>query len=414
MTPDQFVRYGGVATEAEAAGALQVSVGRPKSRAERFEDETSVARSSGEPLDLQRGVIVEATLRATPCGVRPRAGFLIEETEGTGVAALLEVSNPWRRRTMIGRLDYRALPKADTEKTLTDKTLVTWCRPADLKQQAGAPLAIEGEEDVFDAIVLGERREATWMAGSDYFRRSQRDQSDRPRETTTDAYVQVALVYEGNQVTLYRNGKRVDSHRIDEPAAFTETPIVLFGKRYQGARDCFRGVMEEARLYDQALTAEQIQALEPGADSGPKPLGWWDFEGKALKDRIGNFPTGELAGNARLADGALHLAADGDFAIVKSEVAMASFSPIDVVREGEAMVRGIDPDKAVSLRLWIRKGMFEFYIDDRLARVGLYDQDEATGRIGFVVQNGAMTVSDLEVWKMNFDDAAQQRPVPQS
>lgn len=94
---------------------------------------------------------------------------------------------------------------------------------------------------------------------------------------------------------------------------------------------------------------------------------------------------------------------DLDFRDLLESGSSASFNPIDVVRQGEATVRGIGRDEEVTLRLWIRQGMFEFYVDDRLARVGIYDPAAATGRIGFVVQNAELTVRALRVWQMNFE-----------
>lgn len=57
----------------------------------------------------------------------------------------------------------------------TDKTLVAWVLPANLTQQGGSTLTIQCG-DQFDAIVLGEIARGKWMAGSDYLRRTERDQ----------------------------------------------------------------------------------------------------------------------------------------------------------------------------------------------------------------------------------------------
>ena len=89
----------------------------------------------------------------------------------------------------------------------------------------------------------------------------------------------------------------------------------------------------------------------------------------------------------------------------------ASFTPIDEIGEGSASVRGIDPNVPATLRLWIRKGMFEFYVDDRLAQTGIYNRNKATGQIGFVAQNCSAQISDLAIWKMNFDDPEERRRV---
>ena len=62
---------------------------------------------------------------------------------------------------------------------LSDKTLVAWVSPADLDQQGAGVLTVEGaggQAGQFDSLVLGEAAPRRWMAGSDNFRRTQRDQ----------------------------------------------------------------------------------------------------------------------------------------------------------------------------------------------------------------------------------------------
>ncbi|KKK48623.1 hypothetical protein LCGC14_3143260, partial [marine sediment metagenome] len=272
-----------------------------------FGDGFSIARSA-TPLDLDQGVILECKLTASlPARVRPRVGFVIEEAEGTGMAGMLEVGQPWRRRSWVGRFDYGPLLQSASQDALGDKTLVCWCRVADLDQRAGAPMAIE-EDGAFDAIVFAECQAKTWMAGSDFFRRTPNDQADWRREEAVDQLVQIAVTYAGRQITIYRNGETVASYEIDEPASFSTAPCVVFGKRMRNVRESFAGILEEARLYDCALSAEQLQSLSPSAISKPPPLGWWDFEGDEVIDRTGNFPTGKLLGGARLVDAAMHLA----------------------------------------------------------------------------------------------------------
>ena len=53
-------------------------------------------------------------------------------------------------------------------------------------------------------------------------------------------------------------------------------------------------------------------------------------------------------------------------------------------------------DDATSLgfHLWIRKNMFELYIDDLLFQTLL--TEEPTGAVGFVAQNGTATFEDLK------------------
>src|SRR5438270_1315324 len=111
-----------------------------------------------------------------------------------------------------------ALPaSALTFPKITDKTLVVWVAPADLTQRGGSVLTLDDQQSHFDAIVFGELAPARWMAGSDFYRRTKKDQTDDPTETAgPQAVVQVAVVYQGNHVTVYREGKVYARHEISQ------------------------------------------------------------------------------------------------------------------------------------------------------------------------------------------------------
>lgn len=198
-----------------------------------------------------------------------------------------------------------------------DKTFVAWVAPANLTQRGGSVLTIEKSGGTFDAIVLGERTPARWMAGSNGFARTQKDQAGVPAETADPkTLVQVAVVYRGKQVTLYRNGAKYADYAVESPEAFAGDSLVLMGLRHLGANPehrFFTGAIDDARIYGVALDAKQIAALAPNQPSDPKPLAWWDFEEGLAADRMGLFPTTTLFGDARIADGQLHLDKPGAY-----------------------------------------------------------------------------------------------------
>ncbi len=93
--------------------------------------------------------------------------------------------------------------------TLQDKTLVVWAAPANLTQRAGSALCLDDGQSHFDGIVFGEIAPRKWMAGSDGFSRTWKNQKDWPEETADDrTFVQMAIVYRGREATLYHNGQR--------------------------------------------------------------------------------------------------------------------------------------------------------------------------------------------------------------
>jgi sucrose-6-phosphate hydrolase SacC (GH32 family) len=194
---------------------------------------------------------------------------------------------------------------------ITDKTLVVWCTLDDLEQRGGSVLTLE-QDDRFDGLVLGEVAPRTWMAGSDNLARTPHDQSAVKRESASrNEFVQVAAVYQGATVTLYRNGQVLHQYTIDKPATFTSGSLILIGLRHKAARDWdnahFDGRVEEARLYDVPLSVEQLASLRPNVSSEVPPLGLWTFEDGSTRDAMGNFPEGKLFGGARIKDGVLLL-----------------------------------------------------------------------------------------------------------
>ena len=194
---------------------------------------------------------------------------------------------------------------------LQDKTLVAWVTPANVSQRGGSALTLIDPAEHFDAIVLGEVAEGRWMAGSDFFRRTHQEQANWPAESADPkALVQIAVSYRGNQVTLFRNGKEYAAYAVGQAQPFGDDAMVLLGLRYLGEMGeigYFAGAIEEARIYDTALGADQLAALAPNRVSDPKPLACWTFEEGRADDVMKRFPATRLEGNAHIADGRLVL-----------------------------------------------------------------------------------------------------------
>ncbi|HEX2746458.1 MAG TPA: GH32 C-terminal domain-containing protein [Verrucomicrobiales bacterium] len=194
---------------------------------------------------------------------------------------------------------------------LKEKTLVTWAAPANLTQRGGSALSLDDDHDHFDGIVFGELAPGKWMAGSDFFRRTEKNQVSFPPETAgPQTVVQIAIIYQGNDITVLRDGKPYSKHHVS--AALQEFPydsVVVMGKRHQrqgdGAR--FAGAIADARIYDHALTAEEIATLKPDKEDGPKPWAWWTFDDPSGRDRTGRYAYVKLSGGAKVENGKLLL-----------------------------------------------------------------------------------------------------------
>jgi len=214
----------------------------------------------------------------------------------------------------------------DSPLSFTDKTLVAWVTPTTLKQRGGGVLSLEYPRGTYDALVLGEVKPARWMAGSNGFARTQQDQQEYPAETTSyhdlawrrksldvDEMIQMALVYKGKQVTIYRDGKLYAQFNMTSaPVTFTRDTLILLGRRHVDAEDMclFCGTIDDARVYAQALDAKTISSLKPNVRTGPEPLAWWSFEDGRAEDHMNTFGGTVLVGRARVVDGKLRL--DGE------------------------------------------------------------------------------------------------------
>jgi hypothetical protein len=160
---------------------------------------------------------------------------------------------------------------------LREKTLEVWTTLATLDQRGGGVLSVQDREGrVFDAIVFGEREPKKWLAGSNFFQRT-RDLAG-PEETARPSdLVHVAIVYGADsRITVYRNGVPYGASYVPGSEGGLRTYAardghILFGLRHRGAGNgFFAGEIEEARLYDRALTAPEVAAsFRAGVDGVP-------------------------------------------------------------------------------------------------------------------------------------------------
>jgi sucrose-6-phosphate hydrolase SacC (GH32 family) len=200
--------------------------------------------------------------------------------------------------------------------SVADKALVVWASPANLTQRGGSALTLERPGGVFDAIVLGEIAVGKWMAGSNGFTRTEKDQKAPPEHADANTLVQIAIVYQGKQITIYQGGKKYADYSVKSSERFGDDCFVLMGLRHTDAMPegrYFVGAIDDARIYGQPLSAEQIAALRPNQPSEIKPLAWWDFADGRTNDRMGLFPATTLFGDARIAGGKLHLDRPGAY-----------------------------------------------------------------------------------------------------
>ena len=153
------------------------------------------------------------------------------------------------------------------------KTLEAWVQLTDLEQRGGGVLTVQGlEGELFDAIVFGEETPRHWIAGSNNFQRT-RFLDGGPEERALHEPVHLAIAHDADgTVRVYRDGVPYGApYRKGEPLEFEpQGSRVLFGLRHGRPTPDrrLRGVLHEARLYDRALTEEEVAA---SAASGAHP-----------------------------------------------------------------------------------------------------------------------------------------------
>ena len=148
---------------------------------------------------------------------------------------------------------------------LREKTLEAWVQLADLTQQGGGVIGVESLNGVqFDAIVFGEREPARWMAGSNFFLRTESFQGPAETEAAKQlTHIAIAWHADGT-IAAYRNGlpygKPYKSKGLFKFVAGESH--VVFGLRHSpaGSNKLLKGSIDRARLYDRALSSEEVAA----------------------------------------------------------------------------------------------------------------------------------------------------------
>ena len=144
------------------------------------------------------------------------------------------------------------------------KTLEAWVTPTTLDQRGGGVISIESTDvHGFDSIVFAEKEPRHWYPGSNYGVRSQ-NVGGAAENAKPGELIHMAIVYGAdNSIAVYRNGAPYGhSYSKAELKKFEAGKSrVLLGLRHKGAGSgFFSGEIEEARLYDHALTAEEVAA----------------------------------------------------------------------------------------------------------------------------------------------------------
>ncbi len=164
-------------------------------------------------------------------------------------------------------LDRAYLQSSALPIELKAKSLEVWCQVHNLDQRGGGLMGIQGPGDYFDTIVIGERQPRHWISGSNVFARTE-DFPESTPETKVGELLHLVMTYaEDGTTTLYRDGKPYGKPYRKGAATFPkEQSSVLFGLRHTppGGGKFLTVSIDKARLYDRALTADEVAASGSG------------------------------------------------------------------------------------------------------------------------------------------------------
>lgn len=190
---------------------------------------------------------------------------------------------------------------------IADKTMIVWLKLDGLEARpAGSAMTLDSRTgDQFDGIVLGERQDRTWMAGSNNFVRTQ-DLGAVAHEPGAGATIQMAATYAADgasaRVSLYRDGVQLASYTQGPLATWqADNAELLFGARHT-VGDQVRGKLDAtilgAELHDCALTRAEIAARTCPGPLAPDALIGKDLVLESVA-RPGHFLT-VLGGSSQL------------------------------------------------------------------------------------------------------------------
>jgi hypothetical protein len=209
-----------------------------------------------------------ATANSSVTDLKPIAAWEFDEDLQDRVGKLhLKAHGKVELKDGTARLQQSFLQSAPLTFELKAKTLEVVCQVHQLEERGGGVMGVQGPGDFFDTIVLGERKPKHWISGSNGFARTD-DFGDSTAETKQGQWIHLAMVYTADgTTTLYRDGEIYGKPFNRGLATFpAEQTSILFGLRHlpAGGNKFLSITLDHARLYDRALSVEEVRAAPAG------------------------------------------------------------------------------------------------------------------------------------------------------
>ena len=203
-----------------------------------------------------------------------RWGFAVDAEDSQGrLPGTLEGGAKIANGRLILNGSTAFLKTGPLPETVVAKTFEAWVILKDLDQSGGGVISLEKEDGGgFDSLVYAEKQPRRWMAGSEAWVRT-RPVPGALETGASEQVVHVACVYDDKgKIQLFREGVACgEPYQSTGPVTWPAgASHVLLGLRHTGGYKAFlSGEIEEARLYNSALSAQEIHA---SWKAGPEAL----------------------------------------------------------------------------------------------------------------------------------------------
>ena len=208
-------------------------------------------------------ILADRNVNVKPLNLQPYAawdfdGDLSEQIRGLELVSHGEIT--FQNGSVVLNRSYLQTKPFDDD--FVEKSLEVRFVLKDLDQRGGGLMTVQGPGGIFDSIVIGERKDRHWISGSNGFVRTEDFPNSFPELSINQPIHLVMCYHEDGTTQLYRNGSPYGGAFSKGRQSFKASEgFVLFGLRHlpAGGNRYLNVQIDDARLYDRALTQEEVE-----------------------------------------------------------------------------------------------------------------------------------------------------------
>jgi hypothetical protein len=197
--------------------------------------------------------------------------------------------------------DYVTIPDSDSLDLASTFTLEAWINPSRIAAQDQGVVA-QNRSPNGTGFSLRVRAQGASLALNDG--KTINIVGGGGTELSVGNWSHIATTYDGTTARTYINGELKNSYLITLRLAPTREPLIIGQEDLGGNHSAFLGLIDEVRVWNRALSAEEIQSRMSIQLTGEEPglVGYWNFDDQTAKDRSVYHNDGELIGGAQLVE----------------------------------------------------------------------------------------------------------------